>query len=159
MNEPGYGSELGEWANVLPDARAGRRVNCRDGIVRVDQIHDSVVDERRGSGSTAGGGQLARPYELELIHVLASDLIERRVVPVRHVPAEHHPVGGFRVVQLLLAHRDEVGHLSPRPAPVHVPAEHPDHRVPPSTLRGRTRPVRHRGPAGGAPRPWVGAPP
>ena len=74
------------------------------------------------------GWHLPSPDKLETADVLAVDLIERRVVPVLHVPAQHEPVRGIRVVQVFLGHRDELIHHSLSDRSTCHEADHRSHR-------------------------------
>ena len=90
-----------ERLSVFPESVAGGRIHRVDDAQRVRDIHPPVVDER--CRLTEPGPERDRPDELEPVHVVAVDLVERAVTPsvkraspVQPVPrigVEQHGVG------------------------------------------------------------------
>ena len=94
----------GFWCRpVFPDQIAGCRVERLNDAARIRQIHDAVVNERRG---LIGAGIVHRPgpRELHLVDILLVDLCERAVAPVVVRPPPVQPVAGGRIAQHLLRH-------------------------------------------------------
>ena len=97
---------------VLPDQLAGAAVERLDDVARVDQIDDAVVDERHGLVRAALFADRPDPGELQILDVVARDLVERAVAPALIVAARHQPVAGGRVAQHRVGHRDVVLHFA-----------------------------------------------
>src|SRR5204863_276217 len=86
---------FGHGAAVFPDELAGHGVERLCDVVRVREVENPVVDERRAL--LVAGRERARPDEAELLDVARRDLLERAVAPVVQRAPPHEPVVGIRV--------------------------------------------------------------
>ena len=117
----------------FPDEVAGLCVERLDDVARAREIHHAVMDDGRRL-IRARVVHRPDPCELQLVDVVAGDLIERAVAPPVIVAAEDEPVARRRILQHLRRHGDVVLHLAPdgdaahaqlappRPCPLPVPA-------------------------------------
>ena len=96
---------------VLPDQAAVASVDRLDDAVGVVDVDRAAVDERRGL-IRAAVAHRPDPSELQLAHVVRSDLRERAEARRAVVAADHRPIAGRRAAQHLIGHRHEVLHCA-----------------------------------------------
>ena len=95
---------------VLPDEIALARVQRLHDVAGIHDVHDAVVhDGRRLIGSFIHG---PHPLELEILHVLRRDLIQRAVIGGVIIVADHQPVAGIGIAQHGVGHRREILHFT-----------------------------------------------
>ena len=95
----------------FPDEVAGFRIDRLHDVAGAREIHHAVVDDGRRLIRTRVVHR-PDPCELQILHVVARDLIERAVAPPVIVAAEDEPVARRRILQHLRRHRDVVLHLA-----------------------------------------------
>ena len=93
-------------APVLPDQIAGRGRERLDDVLRIRDVQDAVVGQRRRLGASIGHGP--RPLHPDPPNVLPRDLVERAVAPGVEGAAEAEPVFRLRVLQHRVGHGNEV---------------------------------------------------
>ena len=95
----------------FPDEVAGLAVERLDDVAGAGEIHDAVVHDGRRL-IRARIVHRPHPGELQIVDVVAGDLIERAVAPPEIVAPEDQPVSGRRILQHLRRHRHVVLHFA-----------------------------------------------
>ncbi len=103
----------------FPDEIAGFRIDRLHDVAGAREIHHAVVDDGRCLIRTRVVHR-PDPRELQVLHVVARDLIERAVAPPVVIPAEDEPVARRRILQHLRRHRDVVLHFASDGDPAHA---------------------------------------
>src|SRR5262249_40097326 len=101
---------------VLPDQVGGPGIQRLDDAARIGQIHDAVVNQRRGF-ICACVVHRPRPRELKLICVLPINLIQRTIAPCAIRPSPVQPIAWCRIPPHRLRDRPEFSDLREEPNP------------------------------------------
>ena len=96
---------------VLPNQFAGLPVERLQDVARVVEEDDAVVNDRR---RLIGAAFVHRPdpFQLQILHVVGGDLVQRAEIRRVVIAADHQPVGRIRIAQHRLGDRDEVLHFA-----------------------------------------------
>jgi hypothetical protein len=92
-------------AAVFPQQIARGSVEGLRKIVRVREVHDPVIDQRRAFLHALR--ERPRPNQAQIVDIAAIDLVERAVPPVIERAAPHEPIGGIRILQHGIGDRHE----------------------------------------------------
>ena len=84
------GGILWYLAAVLPLEIAGHRIDRLKHVVRIRHIEHSAI--RQWRSLLAASSQAPGPHQLQIIYVVASDLVERAVAPPVQGSSPHEPV-------------------------------------------------------------------
>ena len=99
---------------VLPDQLARARVQRLHDVAGIVDEHDAVMHHGRGLIGPFIHGPY--PLELQILHVLRGDLIQRAVIVGVIVVADHQPVAGIGIAQHGVGDRREVFHFAGAPS-------------------------------------------
>ena len=101
---------------MLPDEVTGATVECLHHVAVVGHVEDPVVHDRRRRVPSAFVHRPC-PRQLQVLHVVPGDLVQRTVAPGRVVAPDHQPVVWRRSTEHLVGDRSEVrdgaGHSEP----------------------------------------------
>ncbi len=97
---------------IFPDEVSRAAIERLQDVVRIGEVDDAVVDQRRRLIRSDAVVHGPGPGQLELLHVVPRDLRKRAVIPRLIAAADHYPIGGIGMQQHLVGDRDVVFHFA-----------------------------------------------